>query len=108
MNLIEFINDRYKKRKDKSNMFGVGVSDAEFRQFIIDYLLGEKQYVVDPIGQAQINEIALYEILKNIPNDTKKNVNVSVNVSKKTKKMHSLMVMHFLFQLKNPYSFYKK
>ena len=42
MNLIEFINDRYKKRKDKSNMFGVGVSDAEFRQFIIDYLLGEK------------------------------------------------------------------
>ena len=64
MNLIEFMNDRYKKRKDKGNMFGVGISDAEFRQFIIDYLLGEKWCVTEPIGQTQINEIALYEILE--------------------------------------------
>lgn len=58
------MNERYKNRKDKGNIFGVGVSDAEFRRFIIDYLLGEKWYVVDPIGQTQINEIALYEILE--------------------------------------------
>jgi hypothetical protein len=64
MNLTEFMNERYKNREDKDNIFGVGVSDAEFRRFIIDYLLGEKWYIVDPIGQTQINEIALYEILE--------------------------------------------
>lgn len=45
-------------------IFGVGVSDAEFRAFIIDYLLGEDWYVVDPIGRQQVNEIALHEILE--------------------------------------------
>ena len=64
MTLTEFMNERYKNREDKDNIFGVGVSDAEFRAFIIDYLLGEDWYVVDPLGQIQINEIALYEILK--------------------------------------------
>lgn len=44
-------------------MFGVGITDREFRQFIIDYLLGENWYVADPLGQIQINEIALKEIL---------------------------------------------
>ena len=55
---------RYADREDKDNMFGVGISDAEFRAFIIDYLLGEDWYVVDPLGQTQINEIALYKILE--------------------------------------------
>jgi hypothetical protein len=64
MKLTEFMDERYKNREDKDNMFGVGVSDAEFRTFIIDYLLGEDWYVTDPLGQTQINEIALYEILK--------------------------------------------
>lgn len=64
MKLTEFMGERYKNREDKDNMFGVGVSDAEFRRFIIDYLLGEDWYVVDPIAQIQINEIALYEILE--------------------------------------------
>ena len=64
MTLTEFMDERYEKREDKDNMFGVGVSDAEFRAFIIDYLLGEDWYVVDPLGQTQINEIALYKILK--------------------------------------------
>ncbi len=63
MKLTEFMDKRYKNREDKDNIFGVGVSDAEFRQFIIDYLLSEDWYVVDPIGQTQINEIALYKIL---------------------------------------------
>ena len=62
--LTEFMNERYENREDKDNIYGVGVSDAEFRQFIIDYLLGKDWYVVDPLGQAQINEIALYEILE--------------------------------------------
>ena len=62
--LTEFMDERYKNREDKDNIFGVGISDAEFRRFIIDYLLGEDWYVVDPIGQTQINEIALYEILE--------------------------------------------
>lgn len=64
MTLTKFMDERYKNREDKDNMFGVGVSDAEFRRFIIDYLLGENWYVVEPIGQTQINEIALYEILE--------------------------------------------
>ena len=62
--LTEFMDKRYKNREDQDNMFVVGVSDAEFRAFIIDYLLGEDWYVVDPLGQTQINEIALYEILE--------------------------------------------
>ena len=64
MTLTEFMFERYKNREDKDNMFGVGVSDAEFRQFIINYLLGDDWYVVDTLGQTQINEIALYEILE--------------------------------------------
>lgn len=64
MTLTEFMDERYKNREDKDNMFGVGVSDAEFRAFIIEYLLGEDWYVVDPLGRTQINEIALYKILK--------------------------------------------
>ena len=64
MRLTEFMNERYKNREDKDNIFGVGVSDAEFRTFIINYLLGEDWYVTDPLGQTQINEIALYEILE--------------------------------------------
>lgn len=64
MTLTEFMDKRYENREDKGNMFGVGVSDAEFRQFMINYLLGEDWYVVDPIGQTQINEIALYKILE--------------------------------------------
>ena len=64
MKLTEFMKKRYADREDKDNIFGVGISDAEFRSFIIDYLLGEDWYVVDPLGQTQINEIALYKILE--------------------------------------------
>ena len=64
MTLTEFMEERYKNREDKDNMFGAGVSDTEFRAFIIDYLLGEDWYVADPLGQKQINEIALYNILE--------------------------------------------
>lgn len=63
MDLDEIMIEKYRNRENKGNIFGVGISDAEFRQFIIDYLLGEDWYVVDPLGQTQINELALYEIL---------------------------------------------
>lgn len=62
--LCEVMDHKYKSRKDKDNIFGVGLTDAEFREFIIDYLLGEDWYVVDPLAQTQVNEIALYEILE--------------------------------------------
>ena len=61
--LTEYMNDKYNNREDKDNIFGVGVTDVEFRNFIIDYLLDNDWYVVDPLGQTQVNEIALYDIL---------------------------------------------
>ena len=63
MSLDEIMDEKYRNREDKDNIFGVGISDAEFRQFIINYLLGEDWYIVDPLGQTQVNEMALYEIL---------------------------------------------
>lgn len=63
MSLDEIMDKKYRSREDKDNIFGVGISDTEFRKFIIDYLLGENWYVVDALGQTQINELALYEIL---------------------------------------------
>lgn len=62
--LHEVMDHKYKNRKDKDNIFGVGLTDAEFRGFIMDYLLGKDWYVADPLSQTQINEIALYEILE--------------------------------------------
>ena len=64
MNFIEYMREKREKREDKDNIFPVGISDTEFRAFIIDYLLGEDWYVVDPLGQNQINELAMDEILE--------------------------------------------
>lgn len=74
MNLTSYMQKKYDEREDKGNIFGVGISDAEFRTFIIDYLLGEDWYVVDPLGQTQINEIALYEILEKYSKEYKKEI----------------------------------
>lgn len=63
MTITEFLNEKYDNRTDKDNIFGVGISDEDFRRFIIQYLLGDDWYVVDPLGKEQINEIALCEIL---------------------------------------------
>lgn len=60
---MSFSKRNIQQEKDKENIYGVGMSDAEFRHFIIQYLLPENWYVVDPIGQTQVNEIAIYEIL---------------------------------------------
>lgn len=61
--LTEYMNDKYRNREDKDNIFDVGITDSEFRMFIIDYLLGSDWYVVDPLSQKQVNEIALFDIL---------------------------------------------
>lgn len=63
MTISEFFKEKYSVRKDKENIYGVGMSDTEFRHFIIQYLLPENWYVVDPIGQSQVNEVAINEIL---------------------------------------------
>ena len=60
----EYMKEKYENREDKDNMFGVGITDAEFCNFAIQYLLGETWHVVDPIGRTQINEIALMQILE--------------------------------------------
>lgn len=64
MTITEFFNEKYKNRTDKDNIYGVGMTDAEFRKFIIDYLLPDDWCISDPLGQTQINELAIYEILE--------------------------------------------
>lgn len=64
MSIMEFSNTLTAYRKEKYAKREVGLTDAEFRAFIIDYLLGTDWYVVDPISPAQVNEIALCQILE--------------------------------------------
>lgn len=72
MTITEFFNKKYRERADKDNIYGVGMSDAEFRHFIIEYLLPEGWCVTDPIGQSQINELAIMKFLKNIRRNSEK------------------------------------
>lgn len=76
--ITEYMKKKYDNREDKDNIFGVGITDAEFRKFAIDYLLGEDWYVVDPLGQTQINEIALDEILSKYSKRFKKEIKPSL------------------------------
>lgn len=50
--------------EDKENTKKIGLTDAEFRSIIIDYFLGEDWYVVDPLPQAEVNKIAISQILE--------------------------------------------
>lgn len=79
MNLFRYMKTKYEERKDKDNIYGVGISDEEFRKFIIQYLLGEDWYISDPIGRTQINEIALYEILNKYSKRYKKEKRYWIN-----------------------------
>jgi len=72
MSISEFFDEKYKNRDDKDNIFGVGMTDSEFRYFIIQYLLPDDWYVTDPLGKDQINEIAIYDILKEYSKKFKK------------------------------------
>lgn len=74
MTITEYMKKKYDNQEDKDNMFGVGITDAEFRKFAIDYLLGEDWCVVDPLGQTQVNEIALAEILSKYSKRFKKEI----------------------------------
>ena len=69
---IDFINEKESKRKDKDNIYCVGITDREFVDFIITYLLGEDWYVADPLGHDQINQVALEEILDKYSKDFRK------------------------------------
>lgn len=62
---IDFILEKEKSRDDKDNIYCTGISDREFINFAIKYLLGDDWYVVYPLGQSQINQVALEEILTN-------------------------------------------
>ena len=74
MTINEYMKEKYANREDKDNIFGVGITDADFRKFAIDYLLGEDWYVVDSLGQTQVNEIALAEILSKYSKRFKKEI----------------------------------
>lgn len=85
MNIFRYMENKYEERKDKNNIYGVGISDEEFRKFIIQYLLGEDWYVSDPIGQTQVNEIALYEILNKYSKRYKKEKRYWINKIRRRK-----------------------
>lgn len=91
MNLTDFLNDKYAAREDKDNIYGVGISDAEFRTFIIDYLLGEDWYVADPIGQTQVNEIALERILEKYSRRYRKEIENFKKMRNEQKKLEELI-----------------
>ena len=63
--------------KEDENIYGKGITDSEFRNLIIMYLLGNDWYIVDPIAQTQVNEVALNEILYKYLN--KKQLNKILN-----------------------------
>ena len=58
-----YMNEKYKNRKDKGNIFGVGLTNEEFIDHIKNIILGKDWYVVDPLGKQQINEEILEEII---------------------------------------------
>ena len=60
---IDFILEKEKNREDKDNIYCIGISEREFINFSIKYLLGDDWYVTDPLGYNQIIQVALEEIL---------------------------------------------
>lgn len=69
---IDFILEKEKNRDDKDNIYCTGISDREFVNFAIKYLLGDDWYVTDPLGYNQVNQVALEEILANYSKRFKK------------------------------------
>ena len=59
----EWMNRKYTKREDKGNILPVGMTDAEFCEWARHILLGDDWYAVMPMGNDQINEEALEEII---------------------------------------------
>lgn len=59
----EWMDRKYAKREGKDNILPVGITDAEFCEWARHILLGDDWYVVMPMGNDQINEEALEEII---------------------------------------------
>lgn len=63
MEYDEWLDKKYAEREDKDNIFPVGITDAEFREWAMRILLGDGWYVATPMGKNQINEIAMENII---------------------------------------------
>lgn len=59
----EWLDRKYAEREDKDNALPVGITDAEFREWAIRILFSDYWYVVTPMGNDQINEVAMEEII---------------------------------------------
>jgi hypothetical protein len=59
----EWNKDRYDNRKDKDNIFPIGISDRQFVDIITNIFLGRDWYTPNPISRDQINEEILEEII---------------------------------------------
>lgn len=55
---------RSTKESQDGNIYHKPMSDAEFREIIISYFLGNGWYIEDPLSQEQANTEASYEIVK--------------------------------------------
>ena len=60
----EYMREKYDKRDDPDNIWGVGMTKTEFANLIILELLGEDWYCSDPLSETQINEVAFLEIIE--------------------------------------------
>lgn len=69
---LSFIKNKQQNRPDKDNIYAVGITDEEFKHFLIKYLLGDNYYISDPVGPEQANQIILEEILSLYSKDFKK------------------------------------
>ena len=66
----EWNKERYYNRTDKDNICPIGISDSEFVVIIKNLFLGRDWYSVMPLGNNQINEEILEEILFKITRKT--------------------------------------
>ena len=71
---LSFIKNKQLNRPDKNNIYVVGISDEEFKHFLIKYLLGDHYYIADPVGPKQANQIILEEILSKYSKEFRKEI----------------------------------
>lgn len=68
----EWNKERYNNRKDKDNIFPIGISNGQFVEIITNLFLGSDWYCVNPLSRDQINEEILEEILFKITGKSSK------------------------------------
>ena len=64
--------ERYNNRKDKENIFPIGINDREFVEIITNIFLGSNWYTPNSITHNQVNEEILEEILFKVTGKTSK------------------------------------